>query len=115
MTKVTIVLLLNVLQHFIIKALTVLIFKILTKFNQSTASDNIQDSDKIFEQSTDVNETKVPHTSQNQITNKYTNKRDSVTGVNSDLNVTSIDIFREKGFSVDSVDEMQRNDENADR
>ncbi|CAG2185803.1 unnamed protein product [Mytilus edulis] len=68
-------------------------------FNQSTASDNVQDSDKIFEQTTDVNETQVTYISENEITNNYTNKRDSDTGIDSDPNVNilkSIDIFREK-------------------
>ncbi|CAC5409809.1 unnamed protein product [Mytilus coruscus] len=87
-------------------------------FNQSTASDNIQDSDKLFEQSTDINDTQAKYTSYNDIsdnetTNNYTKKRDSVTGSDSDSNVnilTSIDIFQEKGFNVDSIHELQRND-----
>lgn len=85
-------------------------------FNQSTASDNVQDSDKIFEQTTDVNETQVAYTSENEITNNYTNKRDSDTGIDSDPNVNilkSIDIFREKGFSIESIHELQRNDTNC--
>ncbi|CAG2201376.1 unnamed protein product [Mytilus edulis] len=84
-------------------------------FNQSTASDNVQDSDKIFEQTTDVNETQVTYISENEITNNYTNKRDSDTGIDSDPNVNilkSIDIFREKGFSIESIHELQRNDTN---
>ncbi|CAC5424317.1 unnamed protein product [Mytilus coruscus] len=54
-------------------------------FNQSTASDTIQDSDKIFEQSTDINDTHTSYNdmSDNEITNNYTKKRDSVTCVDS--------------------------------
>ncbi|CAC5395826.1 unnamed protein product [Mytilus coruscus] len=89
--------------------------------NQSTASDNILDSDKIFEQSTHINDKQVNYTSyndmsDNEITNNNTKKRDSVTGIDSDSNVnilTPIDIFREKGFSVDSIHELQRIDANC--
>ncbi|CAC5426486.1 unnamed protein product [Mytilus coruscus] len=84
--------------------------------NQSTASDKIQDSNIVFEQSTDVNETQVIYSSENETPNNSSENRDYVSGVDSDSNVnilTSIDIFREKGFSVDSTYELQRNDANC--